>query len=203
MTLSHIQARRFHRRYLICKFKSIVFFKKKKNIVASSTLSLKTLGFIDTDAASPPLQNVDAVAVKKIAISNILQSRRSSSQICYSREDVHLQYVAIEKIFISNIIQSEGRHLQYVVVEKFIISIGYIKRIIIHRGDHSSPMCYSSEHYDDSTSQPPTLQMMMVQLQENDDGTALPPPLKDDNDDAVYFHLSKDDDDEATLPSPL
>ncbi|KAA0054621.1 hypothetical protein E5676_scaffold22G00590 [Cucumis melo var. makuwa] len=161
-TLPHIQARRLHRRFLIY-------------------------------AALPPLQNVDAkystssqiccsredchlpyVTAEKIFISNRLQLRRSLSQICCSQEDLHLQYVTVEKVVISNMLRSRE-------AEKVLISI------MLHREDHSSPMCWSFEHDNDSTSRPQTLQMITVQLREDDDGAALPLPLQDDNNGANSF----------------
>uniref|UniRef100_A0A9I9DQ35 Uncharacterized protein n=1 Tax=Cucumis melo TaxID=3656 RepID=A0A9I9DQ35_CUCME len=59
----------------------------------------------------------------------MLQLRRSSSQICCSREDYHLKYFATKKIFIFNMLQSrrssspiccsrEGGHLKSIAVEK-------------------------------------------------------------------------------------
>ena len=127
-TLPHIQARRLNQCFLICKFKSFIFLKPKKKKRTSSLLlqvqSLKALGFIDADVASPSLQNVDAanstssqiccsqedhhlkyVAIEKVVILNMLQLRRSSSQICCNREAHHLKYVAAKKIFISNRMQ--------------------------------------------------------------------------------------------------
>uniref|UniRef100_A0A9I9E3Z9 Uncharacterized protein n=1 Tax=Cucumis melo TaxID=3656 RepID=A0A9I9E3Z9_CUCME len=42
--------------------------------------------------------------LRRLSFLNMLQQRRSSSQICYNREDRRLKYVAAKKIFVSSIL---------------------------------------------------------------------------------------------------
>uniref|UniRef100_A0A9I9EIL1 Uncharacterized protein n=1 Tax=Cucumis melo TaxID=3656 RepID=A0A9I9EIL1_CUCME len=52
----------------------------------------------------------------------MLQPRRSSSQICCSREDHRLKYITTEKIVVSNTLQPKKcRRLIYVVTENVIV----------------------------------------------------------------------------------
>ncbi|KAA0035946.1 ty3-gypsy retrotransposon protein [Cucumis melo var. makuwa] len=83
------------------------------------------------------------VVAEKVAISNMLQPRRSSSQICCSKkifisnrlhqEDDHLKHVTAEEVIASNMLHPrrpssqiccsrEGRCLKYVVAEKVVVS---------------------------------------------------------------------------------
>ncbi|KAA0059585.1 uncharacterized protein E5676_scaffold640G00360 [Cucumis melo var. makuwa] len=71
--------------------------------------------------------------IKRMIISNMLQPRRSSPQICCNREGHHLKYVVVEKVVVSHMLQrrrlssqiccsQEGRRLNYVVAEKVFVS---------------------------------------------------------------------------------
>ncbi|KAA0036167.1 hypothetical protein E6C27_scaffold69G00260 [Cucumis melo var. makuwa] len=76
--------------------------------------------------------NTEAERIFIFIISNMLQPKRSSSQVYYSRECRRLRYVAIEKFVVSYILQPrmsssqiccrrEGRPLKYVAAEKIVV----------------------------------------------------------------------------------
>ncbi|KAA0036843.1 putative mitochondrial protein [Cucumis melo var. makuwa] len=167
LMLPHIQAPKLHRCFLKFKLEGFIDVSTYSSLKASLMLS-----HICNYASSSKCR-----CSKLYLISNMLQPRRSSSQICCSQEDCHLKYVAAEKI-ISNI-----------AIEKIIISNMLQQR-------------RSSSSIDGNTSWPPTLQMIMVQLRKDDNGAALPPPLQDDNNGTTLSPLLQDDDDGGVAPPP-
>ncbi|TYJ99972.1 hypothetical protein E5676_scaffold360G00130 [Cucumis melo var. makuwa] len=125
--LSHIQARKLHRCFLIFKLEGFI---NAFSYASSIQMQLRLLSKISMQQTFPHLKYVVA---EKIFFSNMLQSRRSSSQICCSQENFHIKYVAAEKTIISNMLQlrrfssqicynREDRHLKYATAEKIFIS---------------------------------------------------------------------------------
>ncbi|KAA0048558.1 retrotransposon gag protein [Cucumis melo var. makuwa] len=90
------------------------------------------------------------VAAEKIIVSNIqeglvsnmLQSRRSSSRICCNRECRRLKYVTTKKIVVSNMCSSRKCHrFKYVAAKKIVVSN------MLQPRRSSSLMCYSREDH--------------------------------------------------------
>ncbi|KAA0065363.1 Retrotransposon gag protein [Cucumis melo var. makuwa] len=83
------------------------------------------------------------ITSEKDVVSNMLQPRMSSFQICCNREGHRLKYVAVKNVVVSNMLKSrmslsqiccsrEGRRLKYIATEKIVV-LKYVavKKIVV------------------------------------------------------------------------